>query len=101
MTKPGIKWWINILNAILLSELMSLNYSEICAYEKCIMNWRIFKMFLVYHWKLFKKSETIVSIRTSIPKISEFYRFLIHCSDIFGGKLNIENTSENIKCGNL
>ena len=40
-------------------------------------------------------------IRTSIPKIAECYTFLIHCSGIFGGKLNIESTSENIKCGNL
>ena len=40
-------------------------------------------------------------MRTSIPKIAEFYTFLIHCSGIFGVKINIENTSENIKCGNL
>ena len=33
-------------------------------------------------------------MRTSIPKIADFL-------DIFGGKKNIGNTSENIKCGNL
>ena len=38
---------------------------------------------------------------TSIPKIAECYPFLIHCSDTLGGKRNIGNTSENIKCGNL
>ena len=27
--------------------------------------------------------------------------FSIHCSGIFGGKINIDNTSENIKCGHL
>ena len=26
---------------------------------------------------------------------------LIHCSGILGGKINIENTSENIKCANF
>ena len=26
---------------------------------------------------------------------------MIHRSGIFGGKINIDNTSENIKCGNL
>ena len=40
-------------------------------------------------------------MRTSIPNFSECYQFLIHCSGIFGGKRNIENTPENIKCGNL
>ena len=40
-------------------------------------------------------------MRTFITGIAEFYTFLIHCSGIFGGEINIENTSENIKCGNL
>ena len=40
-------------------------------------------------------------MRTSIPKIAEYYPLLINCSDIFGGKRNIENTSKNIKYGNL
>ena len=40
-------------------------------------------------------------MRTSVPKISECYPFLIHCSGTFGRKRNIGNTSENIKCGNL
>ena len=40
-------------------------------------------------------------MRTSIPKIIECYPFLIHCSGTLGGKINIENTSENIKCGNI
>ena len=48
-----------------------------------------------------QKSETIVSIRTSISKIAGCYPFLIHCSGIFGGWINIGNTSENINCGNL
>ena len=26
---------------------------------------------------------------------------MIHCSGIFGGKINIESTSKNIKCGNI
>ena len=43
----------------------------------------------------------IVPIRTSSPQIAECYSFLIHCSGIFRGKINIENTSENIKCGRL
>ena len=51
--------------------------------------------------KKIQKSETIVSMRTSIPKIAECYTFLIHCSGIFGGKINIGNTPENIKYGNL
>ena len=51
--------------------------------------------------KTILKWEIIVSIRTSITKITECYTFLIHCSDIFGGKINIENTSENITSGNL
>ena len=80
---------------------MLLNCSEISKYEKYIMNWRTFKMFSVYYWNLFQKSETIVSIRTYIPKIAEFYTFLIHCSGTFGGKINIENTSENKKWCNL
>ena len=40
-------------------------------------------------------------MRTSISKIAEFYPFLIYCSGTLGGKRNIGNTSENIKCGNL
>ena len=40
-------------------------------------------------------------MRTSIPKIAECYPFFIHCSVTLGGKKNIGNTSENIKCGNL
>ena len=40
-------------------------------------------------------------MRTSILKIAECYLFLINCSGLFGGKMNIGNTSENIKCGNL
>ena len=40
-------------------------------------------------------------MRTSIPKIAECYPFWINCSGIFGGKRNIESTSDNIKCGNL
>ena len=51
--------------------------------------------------KTILKPETIVSIRTYIPKIVECYTFLIHCLGIFGGKINIENTYENIKCGDL
>ena len=38
---------------------------------------------------------------SSIPKIAEYYAFLIHCSGVFGEKRNIGNTSENFKCGNL
>ena len=34
-------------------------------------------------------------------KTAEYYLFLIHCSGIFGGKINIGNTYENIKYGNL
>ena len=47
------------------------------------------------------KTRKIVPIRTSSPQIAECYSFLIHCSGIFRGKINIENTSENIKCGRL
>ena len=48
-----------------------------------------------------KKSETVVSTRTSVPKITELYPFLIDCSGVFGEKINIGTTSENIKCVNL
>ena len=51
--------------------------------------------------KIIQKSETVVSMRTSIPKIAECYPFLINCSGAVGGKKDIKNTSENIKCGNL
>ena len=40
-------------------------------------------------------------MRTSIPKIAECYSLLIHCSGTLGGKRNIGNISENIKCDNL
>ena len=46
-------------------------------------------------------SEEKKSIRTYIPKIAGCYTFLIHGSVIFGGKINIGNSSEDIKCGNL
>ena len=58
-------------------------------------------MFLIYACKQFYKSETNVSIRTSIPNVSECHPFLIHCSVIFGWKRNIGNISENIKFGKL
>ena len=34
-------------------------------------------------------------------KNSRISIFPIHCSGILGGKINIDNTFENIKCGNL
>ena len=34
-----------------------------------------------------------------MTKIAEFKK--IHCSGILRGKINIDNTSDNIKCGNL
>ena len=40
-------------------------------------------------------------MRTSIPKTVECYTFLISCSVVFGGNIDIGNTYENIKCGNL
>ena len=40
-------------------------------------------------------------MRTSIPKKLDCYTFLMYCSGIFGGNINIENTYENIKYGNL
>ena len=40
-------------------------------------------------------------MRTSIPKIAEWYSFLINYLGVFGGKRNIGNTSENIKYGDL
>ena len=76
---------------------MSLNFSEISTYKKPKNVQNVLGILL----KNILKSETIVSIRTSIPKIAECYTFLIHCLGIFGGNINIENTSENIKCGNL
>ena len=50
---------------------------------------------------ILKFRKTIVSIRTTIPKIAEFQFFSEHCLGILGGKINIDNASENIKCGNL
>ena len=47
-----------------------------------------------YSWYIIKNYSKIVSIRTSIPKIAEFCFFLIHCSDIFRGEKNIDNTSK-------
>ena len=40
-------------------------------------------------------------MRNYIPKIAEYYTFWIHCSGIFGRKINTKNSSEEIKCGNL
>ena len=40
-------------------------------------------------------------MKTSIPKIAEFYPFLINCLGTSGGQINIGNTSKNIKFGNL
>ena len=96
MTKPLIKMQKNILNAILLSELMSLNYSEISTYEKMHYELKNVQNVLGILLKTILKSETIVSTRTNIQKIAECYTFLIHCSAIFGGNIIIENTSENI-----
>ena len=84
----------HILNAILLSELMSLNCSEISTYKKSTFrteertecDWYIIE-------NSYKNQKSIFSIRTSIPKFLECYPFLIHCSGIFGGKRNIGNTS--------
>ena len=80
---------------------MSLNCSEISTYEEMNFELKNVQNVLGILLKTILKSESIVSIRTSIPKFSLCYTFLIHCLGIFGGKINIENTSENIKCGNL
>ena len=40
-------------------------------------------------------------MRTSIPKKLECSTSLMHCSDVFGGEINIENTYENILYGSL
>ena len=68
-----------------------------CGCECCISTKSMHSSLISWrdcYLKKIKKSETVVSMRTSIPKIADFL-------DIFGGKKNIGNTSENIKCGNL
>ena len=96
--------WRNYRTKLRTSIINTLLWSKLCwnkyVWKNLFMNWRTFKMFLKYYWKLFQNSETIVSIRSSIPKIVDFFSS-IHCLGIYGGKINIENTSENIKWGNL
>ena len=65
---------------------MSLNCSEISTYKKIHFELKNVQNVLGILLKTIQKSETIVSIKTSIPKIAECYTFLIHCLGIFGGK---------------
>ena len=72
MTKPVIKWYINILNAKLLSEIMSFACSEIITYEKMHYEQKNVQNGLGVLLKTNLNLEKIVSIRTSIPKIGYF-----------------------------
>ena len=80
---------------------MSLNCSEIDTYEDM-------------HYELKNVQNVLGILLKNILKIrnNRFYKnlyskncimlhVLIHCSGIFGGKINIENTSGNIKCGKI
>ena len=56
--------------------------SEISTYEKTYVKLKNMLNVLVKECKEFLKSEIVVSMRTSIPKIAECYPFLINCPGI-------------------
>ena len=62
---------------------MSLNCFGINKYEKIHSELKNLLNMLGILLKTFLKSETVISMRTSIPKIAECYLFSINCSGIF------------------
>ena len=80
---------------------MSLNCSEISTYEKMQFELKNVQNVLGILLKTFLKIRNNRFYKNFYSKIAECYTFFIHCSVLFGGNINIKNTSENIKCGYL
>ena len=101
MTKPVIKMMNKHINAILWSELMSLNCSEISTYEKTHYILKNVQNVLGTLLKTILKFRNNNLYKNFYSKGFIILKLLMHYSGTFGGKININNTSENIKWGNL
>ena len=78
---------------LLLSKMMSLNCSKKSTLKIHVKLNKLLNV-LAKECKKFKKSETVVSIRTSIPKISECYPFLIIFQVMFKERYDFLHYSE-------
>ena len=96
MTKLIIKFRINILNAILLSELMSLNSSEISTYRRMHFELKNVQNVLGILLKNILKNRNNRSCKNLYSINYRMLRSFNTLLDIFGGKINIVSTSKNI-----
>ena len=86
---------------LLQYNMMSLNGYEISTYEKIHVKLKNLLNMLVKKCKLFKKSESVISMRTSIPKIEQCYHFWSIAQVMFGERENFVHHSENVKYRNF
>ena len=79
---------------------MSLNCYEISTYKKMYLELKNVQNVLDVLLKTILKIKNNRLYKNLYSKNCRMLHILIHCSGVFGGKINIGNTSKNI-CGNL